>query len=292
MAQAPVQKDTPINRAIDLGEKHRCQEAIPLLKRLTPGVTDRRLRYRALIAAAHCGVKKKDGQTTVTALLALKHEFPEDPEVLYLTTQVFLEIAEHASQELAVIAPNSYQTGELQAENLESQNKWEQAAAVYRKILEQYPKLPNIHYRLGRALVSQPDSPNGAEDAKKEFEQELVVDPTNAAAEFWIGEIARIAAKWDDAIPHFAAAVKLDSEYASAFLGLGMSCNGAGRYPDAIAPLERYTKLVADDAAGHYQLAIAYSHANRKEDSAREMAVMREITTKKQAAAQESEAPH
>ena len=293
LAQAPMQKASPIEQAINLAEKHRCEEALPLLKKLTPDVADKQLRYRAEIATAHCGIKLKDGRTTVLALLDLKHEFPEDPEVLYLTTQVFLEIAERASQELAVTAPNSYQSGELQAETFESQEKWKDAAAIYRKILEQNPKLPNIHFKLGRAILSEDESATTAENATKEFEQELTVDPMNAPAEFWIGEIARLSSKWEDAIPHFAAASKLDPNYASAFLGLGMSLNAVKRFPEAVAPLERYTKLAPNDAAGHYQLANAYAHTDREEDSVRERALMREIAAKREAApgAQGTEAP-
>ena len=294
LAQAPVSKAGPLDQALDLAEKqHRCEEALPLLKKLAPGLTDKRLRYQAEIATAHCAIRQKDGRATVTTLLDLRHEFPEDPEVLYLTTQVFLEIAERASQELAITAPHSYQTGELEAENLGSQGKWEEAAAVYRKISEQNPKLPNIHFKLGRAILSEDESATTAENATKEFEQELTVDPMNAPAEFWIGEIARLSSKWEDAIPHFAAASKLDPNYASAFLGLGMSLNAVKRFPEAVVPLERYTKLAPNDAAGHYQLANAYAHTDREEDSVRERALMREIAAKREAAppAQGTEAP-
>ena len=290
-AQIPAPKASPLVQAIDLAEKqHHCEEALPLLKKLTLNVIDQQLRYRAQIATAHCAIKQKDGQATVTALLALKHEYPEDPEVLYLTTHVFLEIAVRASQELAATAPpSSYQIRELQAETLESQGKWEEAVAVYSKILEENPKLPNMHFRLGHAILSQPESPANTEEARKEFAQELAIDPTNASAEFWLGEIARLAGTWDEAIPHFASAARLDPNYPEAFLGWGMSSSAAGRYPEAIMPLERYTKLVPDDTAGHYQLAMAYSHADRKADAAREMTLMRQIAERKRATAQRSD---
>ena len=81
-AQIPAPKASPLVQAIDLAEKqHHCEEALPLLKKLTLNVIDQQLRYRAQIATAHCAIKQKDGQATVTALLALKHEYPEDPEL-------------------------------------------------------------------------------------------------------------------------------------------------------------------------------------------------------------------
>lgn len=275
---------TPIDRAIDSAAKGRCEEALPLLKKFTAGVKVKELKYRALMATVRCAMKQRDDRTTAETLFDMRLEFPEDPEVLYMTSQFFLGIAEGASQELTVVAPNSYQTRELEAESLESQEKWAEAAAIYRKILEENPKLRGIHYRLGRAALSQPESPSSAADAKKEFEEELAIDPVNAAAEFWLGEIARLDGQWDEAISHFADAAKIDPHFADAFLSLGTTLNSAGRFSEAIPQLENYVKTVPDNLAGHYQLSIAYARMGRKEDSVREMALHQQLFEKHQAA--------
>jgi len=278
LAQAPAKTASSVDQAIDLAAKHHCDEALPVLNNAVPNLNDRQLKYRALMAVERCATYQGDGKATVNALMALRHEFPKDPEVLYLTTQVFLEIAEHASRELAAIAPDSYQVRELQAENLETQNKWEESAAIYRKILEEKPDLPAIHFRLGRALLSLPETPENVEQARKAFEQELVIDPTNASAEFWIGEIARRNAQWAAAVPHFTSAMKLDPKLVEAMLALGMTLNSEERFSDAVPPLENYTKAVPDDSAGHYQLAIAYLRVGRKEDSMREKAMVQQLS--------------
>ncbi len=289
---SPVQ--SPVERGIALAARGRCEEALPLLKKLTARVTTKELKYRALMATVRCAMKQRDDRATTNALFDLQGDFPEDPEVLYMTSQVFLEIAERASQELTVIAPNSYQTRELQAETLESQEKWAEATAIYRKILEENPKLRGIHYRLGRAALSQPESPTSAEDAKKEFEQELAIDPVNAAAEFWLGEIARQGGQWDEAISHFAAAAKIDPHFADAVLSLGTALNSAGRYSEAIPQLEQYVKMAPENLAGHYQLSIAYARVGRKEDSVRETTLHRQLFEKQRAAAnaRATAAPH
>lgn len=304
-AQAPANSSTAahpssparagsVEQGIDLATKGRCEEALPLLKKFTSRVTVKDLKYRALMATVRCSMKQRDDRTTADTLLDMKREYPEDPEVLYMTSQVFLEIAERASQELTVVAPHSYQTRELQAESLESQEKWAEAAAIYRKILEENPKLRGIHYRLGRAALSQPESPTSAQDAKKEFEQELAIDPVNAAAEFWLGEIARLDGQWDDAISHFAAAAKIDPHFADAFLSLGTALNSAGRFPDAIPPLEQYVRMAPENLAGHYQLSIAYARTGHKEDSVHEMTLHQQLLEKQQAAAnaRATVAPH
>lgn len=193
-----------------------------------------------------------------------------------------------------MVAPDSYQTRELQAETLESQEKWAEAAGIYRKILEENPRLRGIHYRLGRAALSQRDSPTRAKDAKKEFEQELAIDPMNAAAEFWLGEIARLDGQWDEAISHFAAAARIDPHFPDAFLSWGAALNSVGRYSEAIPPLERYVKMAPQNLSGHYRLSIAYARTGRTEDSAREAALHQQLIEKGQAAvkARATATPH
>jgi len=298
-SQAPAKASsassaTPLERAIDLAGKGQCEEALPLLKKLTVRSTEKQLRYRALMATVRCGMSQKEDRITVNALLDLKKDFPEDPQVLYMTSQIFLEIAERASQELASVAPESYQARELQAETFESQEKWTEAIAVYRKILEENPKLRGIHYRIGRAMLSQPESPTSGEDAKKEFAQEIEIDPVNAAAEFWLGELARREGNWGEAILHFGNAAKINPKFPDAVLSLGTAMNSAAKYADAIPQLEKYIKSVPEDPAGHYQLGIAYARMGRREDSIREMTIQRELAEKRQTAndAKGNPAPH
>jgi tetratricopeptide (TPR) repeat protein len=280
-----MEKATPIDTAIEFAGKGRCEEALPVLKKLTPRVTDKQVKYRALMATVRCSMNRREDQTTANTLFDLKRDYPEDPEVLYMTSEFFLGIAESASQELSAVAPASYQTRELQAETLESQGKWAEAAAIYGKILEEHPKLRGIHYRLGRAALLQPELPTSDEDARKEFELELAIDPVNAAAEYWLGDIARREGQWETAIPHFASAAKIDSTFGDALLALGTCLNSAGRFTEAIPPLEKYVKMSTEAIAGHYQLYIAYARAGRKDDADREMTLHQKLREKSEAAA-------
>ncbi len=271
-----------VERGLALATQGRCDEATPLLKRLPPE-TSKETKYKAQMAIVRCAMRRRDGQATVTALLALRHDFPDDPEVLYLTTEVFLRIAETASTDLARVAPGSYQIQKLQAESLESQSKWAEAATIYRKILEAKPNLPGIHLQLAIAALSQPELPDRTVQAKKEFEQELAIDPTNATAQFWLGDIARNNGDSDEAITRFTAATKIDASLWTAYLGMGLVLNYLGRYADAIAPLARYSAAVPDDEAGHYQLSISYRRTGRKQDADREMALHQQLLEKQKA---------
>jgi tetratricopeptide (TPR) repeat protein len=286
LAQAPGKSAPPaissssVEHAIDLAAQGRCHEALPILRKSMAHTAEKVLKYHAAMATARCAMSLDQAETAVTALFLLNREFPHDPEVLYITTHYYGQLASRASQELAATAPSSYQALELEAEAMESQSRWDDAAAEYKKILQQTPSVPGIHFRLGRVALSKSESPANTDEAKKEFEEELKLDPTNAAAEFSLGEIARRGGQWDEAIPHFTTASKLDPGFAEALVALGMSLNSAERYSEAVVPLESYVKMLPSDPAGHYQLSIAYARTGRKEEAARQMEMQRQAVEK------------
>lgn len=275
---------TSAQRGISLAVKGRCHEALPILKRAEPHLADKQLLYRTLMSTARCAMSLDQTESAVEALLVLNREFPHDPDVLYSTAHFYSDLASRAAQELAAKSPTSHQAEQLEAEAFESQENWDKAVAEYRKILDQEPKLAGIHYRIGRIFLSK--SPADSDAAKTEFNEEVKIDPDNAAAEFMLGEIARQAGQWDDAIAHFSRASKLDEGFQEAYLALGMSLNAAGKFSDAIAPLRSYVKMQPGDPAGHYQLATAYQRTGQKPEAEREMALQREAAAKAPQAAQ------
>ena len=258
---------------IALVQKGNCDEAVPLLQRTLPRVTDKQVRYHAEMGLARCGMGMQQMDTAVQALLLLEREFPDDPEVLYIATHYFSELGTQASQQLASKNPTSFQARKLQAESLESQGKTTEAAAIYSGILEQNSKTPGIHYRLGQILLASAGADGSTEAAQAEFQKEIQVDPLNAAAEFIVGELARRQSKWPDAIQHFSRATSIDAGFSEAYLALGMSVAASANFPAAIAPLERYVKLQPDDPAGHYQLAMAYRRIGNSARAAQEIAL-------------------
>ena len=232
------------------------------------------------MAAAKCAMSLDQSETAAQALSLLHRDFPNDPEALYISTHYYSELANRSAQRLAAAAPSSYQAHELEAESFESQGRWDDAAAEYRKILAQNPNVPGIHFRLGRVALSKPESSANADEATKEFEAELKLDPTNAASEFSLGEMARRAGRFSEAAPHFSKASELDPSFAEAFLALGMTLSATQQFAQAVAPLERYVRIVPADPAGHYQLAVAYARTGRKQDGDREMSIQRQLAGK------------
>jgi tetratricopeptide (TPR) repeat protein len=266
-------------RGAQLAESGRCAEALPPLKKSFPQISDKDLKLRIGFDAVRCAMTLNQADLAVDFLRSLHREFPRSPEVLYLTVHIYSNLSTHASQELLAAAPDSYQVHQLNAESLEIQGKWEEAADEYRKILERNAHVVGIHFRLGRLLLSKPDPDRLlAEQAKREFQQELEIDPTNAGAEYVLGELARQAQQTPEAIEHFTRATRLDAGFVDAFLGLGMALVSNKQYSEAISPLETVVKAQPTNPTGHYYLAIAYGRVGRKQDAEKEAALHRQTS--------------
>ena len=294
--KSPASTAGDAERGTTLAESGHCAEALPVLKRALRQATDRELKKRIGLDGLHCAMTRDTPYESLDFLAVLTRDFRQDPAVLYAATHAFSDLSMRSSQDLARDAPFSFEVHELNAEALEVQGRWEEAATEYRKILEINPLLVGVHARLGRALLAkrQPSATEVAQ-AKKAFEEELEVDPRNAGAEYVLGQLAADANDFSTSVQHFERATKLDVNFSEAYLGLGTSLNSAKRYGEAIAPLEAYEKMEADSPSGHYQLAVAYAGAGRKEDANREAALQRqssealEAVKRKAAIAQEKQ---
>ena len=264
-------------KAITLAQSGHCDEALPLLKKSIRQIPNADFRKQAALTGVNCAMTHNAHYDALEFLTVLSRDFPRDPEALYAATHAYSDLSLRASQDLAREAPFSYQVHLLNAEALELQGKWDEAATEYRKILDINPLLPGIHARLGRALLSrQQPPPEIVAQAKKNFEQELDIDPRNATAEYVLGQLAQDANDLPSAIRHFTRATKIDTGFSEAYLGLGTALVSAKRFAEAIPPLESYEKMAPDSPTGHYQLALAYTGVGRKEDANRQAALQRE----------------
>jgi tetratricopeptide (TPR) repeat protein len=279
VAQTEHAAASGVQHAIKLAATGHCAEALPILKRSVAQPLEKDLKRNVGLAGVRCAMSLNQQESALSFLQVLTRDFPHDPDVLYLAVHAYSDLSTRAAQELALNARSSYQAHELEAEALEQQGKWDDAAKEYHAVLEQNPRLPGIHFRLGRLLLSRPNpSPTVADEAKKEMEQEVEIDPSNAGAEYVLGELARQAGQWPEAAEHFTRASKLDAGFGDAFLGLGSSLIAEKKFPEAIVPLETAVKLEPANPATHYNLAVAYTRSGRKQEGEKEFAIHRQMT--------------
>ena len=268
-------------KATKLAEDGHCGDALPTLRRSMGHVKGKELVRKVSVDGARCAMALHQSDAALAFLTVLQREFPDDPDALYVAVHAYSDLSTEASQALARNAPSSFQARELLAESYEMEGKWDQAEKEYRGIVAQNPQMPGIHFRLGRLLLSKPNPPaTVADDAKREFTEELAIDPANAGAEYVLGELARQDSQGPDAIKHFSRATELDASFGDAFLGLGSSLLSAKRFSEAIPPLEKAVKLEPGNPATHYSLATALTRAGRKQDADKEFAIHRQMTEK------------
>jgi tetratricopeptide (TPR) repeat protein len=282
-AQRARKPATPAMSGAALAEAGRCSEAVPLLKKELPRIANPDLKRSAGLAGVRCAMEIGQPDDAVDFIRALTRDFPQDAEVLYQAVHVYSDLSLKSSQDLLINAPGSYQVRLLNAEALETQEHWNEAAAEYRAVLAQNPNLPGIHYRLGRLLLSLPENdltPSVRDEARREFEEELKINPRNAGAEYVLGEMARQASDWAQAADHFSKAARLNPAFADAHIGLGRSLISDRKFEEAIKPLEQAVKLQPENPAAHYHLAIAYSRTGRKEEAERQSTAFKQASEK------------
>lgn len=280
-AQNSGKADLPIAKtaqdAASQAEAGHCSEALPILAGAAGHLKDKELEKRVDLDGVRCATLLQSWSHVADFVRALQRDFPRDPEALYTAVHAWSDLSTHAAEELAQTAPDSVPALELDAEANEVQGRWDDAEKDYRTILKSNPRYPGIHFRLARLLLSRPNPPSDFQDqAKKELQTELEIDPSNAGAEYVSGELARQMQDYPAAIEHFAKARTINPGFGDAYLGQGMALLSEKKYQDAIAPLQIAVKLEPQNPAGHYNLATAYARTGQKEAAEREFALQQQ----------------
>ena len=269
------------DKAIALAEQGHCKEALPSLKRVLAGQAPAEDRKKAGIAGLRCAMNLESPDAALDFLRLLSHQFPQDPEVLFVLVHAYSDLSSRVAQNLASTAPHSLPAHKLNAEALEMQGKWDEAQREYEEMIAKEPDAPSLHYLLGRLLLSrpQPDA-HSAQRAKEQFQKEIEIDPRNAGAEYILGEMARQESQLEEAVSHFSRAAKLDSSFGDAFMGWGFCLVTLKRYEEAIPPLQAAVRLQQGNPSAHYNLAVALSRTGQKEEADKEFAIHRRLAQK------------
>jgi tetratricopeptide (TPR) repeat protein len=286
-AQEAKQNSTPessagvTERAVALAQQGHCKEALPSLKRALNGQGPAETRKRAGTVGLRCAMDTDSTDAVLDFLRALNHQFPGDPDILFVLVHAYSDLSSRVAQDLATKAPQSLPAHKLNAEALEMQGKWDEAQREYEAMIAKEPGAPSLHYLLGRLLLSrpQPDA-SAAQRAKEEFNKELQIDPRNAGAEYILGEMARQESQFEEAISRFSRAATLDPSFGDAFMGWGFCLVTLKRYQEAIAPLRAAVRLQQGNPSAHYNLAVALSRTGQKEEADKEFAIHRRLAQK------------
>jgi tetratricopeptide (TPR) repeat protein len=235
-----------------------------------PGLTAAEKDRLAGLAAAKCYAAIGDEGKAFTTLEALAKRFPKDADVLYLRAKLHMKAFNDATLAMFQGAPASYRVHELSGEVLEVQNRYSEAAAEYRKAIELNAAAPELHYRLGRAILLESHNPDALERAASEFRAELKLSPEDAACEFQLGQIAQVKGDADEAKPHFERAVALSPGFVQALIALAK----LSPPEKAIPLLNKAVTLQPSNESAHYALLTAYRNSGEMEKAASEKVIL------------------
>lgn len=212
----------------------------------------------------------------VTVALEMSRLYPNDPEVLYQTGRLCGNFAYLSIRKLGQVAPGSIWRHMASGDFYETQGHYALAIREYRQVVALNPRMPGIHYRLGRALLRS-KQPGAQAEALKEFQAELRLDPTNANAAYQAAEIYRNLDQLDRAHDLLTAALKQHPNFEEGELGFGRLLNLQGKPRLALPHLQKAVSLDPDDAAAFFQLARAYRALGNKAGEAQAMAQFQKL---------------
>jgi predicted Zn-dependent protease len=143
----------------------------------------------------------------------------------------------------------------------------EEARTLFRQLVTEYPKEPNVHYVYGFYLLE-----NDADAAMAEFQKELQINPSHVPARLQIALLEIKAGKPGVAVEMARAGLKLQPGNVFCQLALGRALLGLGRTEEAIPELESAVKRAPENPQTHFYLEQAYRRAGRTAEAQKENA--------------------
>jgi tetratricopeptide (TPR) repeat protein len=192
----------------------------------------------------------------------LRQIAPDDADVLYLASKVYMNSWNGAFQRLLARAPGSYQVRLIQAEALEAQERFKEAAQEYREVIKLAPQLPGLHYRLARMIV-RTAAADADQKALEALRQELEINPLDAPSLAENGEIHVRAGRLEEASRAFSEALKLQPGYVPARVGLAKVLIAKKQWSQALEHLEAAAQTAPEDEAVAYHRMLAYRGLGR-----------------------------
>jgi len=255
--------------ALSLSELGRYKEALPGLEKAFRQSTDPEIKRMCglQLMRSYTGLQRDDDAVKVA--LELDRLYANDAEILYYTGKVYGNYAFLTIRKLAQDAPNSVWRHLAAAEAFESQGSYNDAIGEYRAVLTMDPGRLGIHYRIGRTLLAQSHETGAqanTDEARKEFEEELKLDPRNGNAAYEIGEMYRRAGDLDHAQQYFERALELYPDFEESHLGLAAVLMAKQEPEQALPHLKAAIASNPDDEVSWYRLAeVERSLGNKSE---------------------------
>ena len=145
-----------------------------------------------------------------------------------------------------------------------------QAIENYRAALKADPNLPGIHFELAE-MLSTLSTPEGTQEAQKEYEAALPANPRDAQSERRLGDMALQQNDLAKAYEHYSKAVQLQPSDTDASLGLAKVYMSRDEPQKAESLLQAALRQDPTNAVAHYRLSAIYRQSGRTAEAKREI---------------------
>ena len=255
----------------------KLDSAKALLETSFPHLQDPKLQIRAGMALVELDYQQRDMEKALGILGTLQKLDPANVEVLYVVYRLHSDLAAHASDTLALIAPNSARMHQVLAQHLVNEGDAKGAITQYREALRIDPRLPGVHFELGEAILQDSMSEPSQQDAQKEFVAALALNPSDAKSECRMGALFSLRGENESALQHYSNAAKLVPTESEAQVGWGKVLMDLGQTEKAQEHLLVALHLDPQNAQAHYRLSQLYRQLGRTAEAKREFSSFGEL---------------
>jgi tetratricopeptide (TPR) repeat protein len=207
----------------------------------------------------------------IDALLKLE---PTNAALLYISYRIHSQMAVAAMLELGMVAPDSAQTHQAIAHEMQRDRDLKGTIANLRKALALDPTLPGIHFELAEALHAS-DDPQIRAEAEQQYRLAVETNPSDPKAAARLGDIEAEKGDPDAAATHYRKALQLQPGFGEAAIGLANVYSEKGDQAEAISLLEQVEVADPTNALAHFRLSTIYRKLNRPTDVTREVDLYR-----------------
>lgn len=239
------------------GELREATHIFSALLRTQPEESPEALRLTTLIGLADYG----SGQYA-DAVPYLKRATSADPQNLPFRLALAHSCLRSAQyqcvldvyKEILTLNAESAEADMLAGEALDEMKDRGAAIEQFRAAVKADAKMPEAHFGLGYLLWCQLQF----EDASKEFQAELDLNPNHVQALTYLGDTLIKLSHPETALPLLEKAVRIDPKDQLAHLDLGILHIDAGRNEDALRELKTAEQLDPSDQNVHFRLGRFY----------------------------------
>jgi tetratricopeptide (TPR) repeat protein len=255
----------------------RTAEARDLLTTAVPDLENSRLKHEAGLALVSILSESGDWDKASSVLATLRELYPDDPAITYAAFRIHSELSFQAIESLAINSPDSAQFHRALAEHLVNEGRTEAAITEYRKALAISPDSSELHFELGQALFYESHVDARLQEAQREFESSLHLNPGDARSECELAEIDILRSNPTGVSSHFSRALTLNPGASCAKAGLAKQLMDKGQNQQA---LEYLQAAIHDDPYNdllHYRLWSLYRRMGDKEKAGSEMEKFKQL---------------